>query len=108
MTDHAWHRHVLDGEGLSDWQVELSTAGGYCWMNQKLIQLNQHSDQPIAGFLHEVAHALHPEYEYICNVCKIGHHYHGGGWADTFGRLVNKYMTPKTHIVEQSERKDKL
>ena len=94
MTFEQWQRHVLIAEGLKDWRVEFSSAGGYCWFKDKLIQINPNSDAPVAGFLHELAHALHPERE-----GEYKNHYHGGGWADTFGRLVTKYMTTRQPLT---------
>jgi hypothetical protein len=84
-----WRRMVLDAEGLSEWRIEFTAAGSYCWHHLKLIQLLRRRNP--AGFLHEVAHALHPEPE-----GEHKNHYHGGGWADTFGRLVSKYMVRST------------
>jgi hypothetical protein len=80
---------VLKAEGLADWRVEFTRAGAYCWRDRKLIQLL--SGRSRVAFLHEVAHALHPEPE-----GEHKNHYHGGGWADVFGRLVDRYMIPRS------------
>lgn len=82
-----WRRKVLESEGLWDWTLK-DCADGYCWHHSKTIQVRL--DGPLSGFLHEVAHALVPEPE-----GEHKNHYHGGGWADVFGSLVDKYMDPK-------------
>lgn len=84
MEISAWRRMVLDQEGLAGWRAVPTVAGSYCWHDKKMIQLI--SDEP-AVFLHEVAHALHTEPE-----GEHKNHYHGGGWADQFSQLVEKYM----------------
>ena len=85
-----WRRMVLKSEGLSDWTVKLA-ADGYCWRHLKVIQIRRRGAP--SGFLHEVAHALHPEPE-----GEHKNHYHGGGWADAFGRLIDKYMRPRDQV----------
>ncbi len=79
-----WRRMVLDTEGLHDWTVLEGEP--YCYMESKTIKID--TDEDHANFLHEVAHALHPEAE-GCHK----NHFHGGGWVSQFTRLVNKYMT---------------
>jgi hypothetical protein len=92
-----WQESVLKDEGLQNWTVEFSNSGGYCWMNQKIIQLNDTVDTPpdhsTIWFLHEVAHALHPWPE-----GEHKNHYHGGEWAFKFAELIEKYMTKKDEV----------
>lgn len=80
----AWRLYVLQAEGLADWTIQEHSEN-YCWANQKIIQIWPHATQAI--FLHEVAHAKfrEPEGEHK-------NHFHGGGWADEFSRLVTKYL----------------
>lgn len=85
--DVAWQRQVLENEGLGDWTIKIA-ADAYCWSGERLIQLPDDADPAL--FLHEVAHALHPEKE-----GPLKNHYHGGGWASVFGILISKYMTVK-------------
>ena len=85
-----WARCVLDAEGLGDWIIEPGEA--YCWLEKKLINfyLDGRDGYDHQLFLHEVAHALHPEPEPIGD--RGGLHYHGSQFASTFGKLVTKYM----------------
>lgn len=85
-----WMRSVLIAEGLEDWTICYCSGGDYCWRERKQIDLHTASPVTPARFLHEVAHALfgEPEGEHK-------NHYHGGGWADKFGELVDKYLTVK-------------
>lgn len=85
-----WQENVLKNEGLEDWVIRMSPAGGYCWQNQKTIDLL--TDSPV-WFLHEVAHALYPSPE-----GEFYNHYHGGMWATTFANLIEKYMTRKDEL----------
>lgn len=89
----AWCRMVLKEEGLGDWAIKPGEA--YCWIKNKTITFDF---KRYAGnfqlFLHEVAHALHPEMEALC-ACRKPNHYHGGGWASTHGKLITKYMVPR-------------
>jgi hypothetical protein len=84
MSD--WQLSVLNQEGLGDWRIVRNASDGYCWLGSKTIQLP--ADVSDALFLHEVAHALTPDPEPYGE----GMHYHGGMWADAYGRLVEKYM----------------
>lgn len=77
---------VLQLEGLQGWQLRLA-ADAYCWLETQVIQLPE--DVSTALFLHEVAHALHPEPE-----GPMLNHYHGGGWASKYGELIDKYTRP--------------
>jgi hypothetical protein len=83
----AWRRSILEAEGLGDWTLEIK-ADAYCWLKDHMIQLPPNASPSL--FLHEVAHALHPEPE-----GPMKNHYHGGGWAAAFGRLVDKYLVAK-------------
>ena len=82
-----WRRWILKQEGLSEWKIEDS-VDAMCWVEQKTIQIPPDATPTL--FLHEVAHALYQELE-----GPLLNHYHGGCWADAFGRLVNKYMVVK-------------
>jgi len=103
MNPKEWRESVLKDEGLQDWTIEFSNSGGYCWFNQKKIQLNDTADTPpnhsAIWFLHEVAHALHPWPEGEQN-----NHYHGGRWAFKFAELIEKYMTRKKVPTTEDER----
>jgi hypothetical protein len=82
-------KSILYAEGLPDWEIHLTEAGPYCWIEQKRIDIPAHAT--LSLFLHEVAHALHPEPE-----GERKNHYHGGQWAHKFGELIDKYMEMKS------------
>lgn len=83
-------RAILSAEGLGDWNIRIA-SDAYCWINTKTIQLP--IDASLSLFLHEVAHALHPEPE-----GEAKNHYHGGGWASRYGELIDKYMVSATTL----------
>lgn len=97
MTIEQWQRFVLDTEGLCDWTVKPS-EDVYCWQHLKTITFpfNREGGPSQSLFLHEVAHALHPQPE-----GEWKNHYHGGGWAEQFGRLVDKYLSSRPHVEWQ-------
>lgn len=99
-----WQESVLRSEGLQDWTIRFSNSGGYCWMKQKIIQLNDTADTLLdhsaIWFLHEVAHAVHPWPE-----GESQNHYHGGGWAFKFAELIEKYMTRKDEVQNNQAHK---
>jgi len=86
-----WRRSVLSAEGLTDWKLSVA-ADPYCWLESKTIQLPEDASPSL--FLHEVAHALHPYPEPFGE----GKHYHGGGWAMVYGRLIDTYMTVRLTV----------
>jgi len=83
----AWCYIVLAAEAMADWQIKPGEA--YCWITNRTIQFPANSTDH-ANFLHEVAHAGHPEPE-----GEHKNHYHGGGWFCEFQRLVNKWLMPR-------------
>lgn len=96
MNFSEWALDILRQEGLSDWEVVPGEA--YCWVENKRFTFDFIRYQGnFALWLHEVAHALHPEMEALCS-CREPNHYHGGGWASVYARLVQTYMTPKTTV----------
>ena len=81
-----WRRGVLRREGLEEWRVEDGEP--YCWVPIKVIKVWAGSRPAV--FLHEVAHALYQQPE-----GPMRNHYHGGGWAAEYGRLVDRYLEPR-------------
>lgn len=79
-------KQILVNEGLGDWKIRSGEA--YCYSEQKSIAIPGNASLPL--FLHEVAHALHPQPE-----GELKNHYHGGGWAQIYGELINRYMAGK-------------
>jgi hypothetical protein len=92
MTFEEWCLDILQQELGTDWQVKPGEP--YCWIEQKVITFRfDENAGDYAGWLHEIAHGLHPEMESFC-ACRQPNHYHGGGWFSKFHYLVQKYMRP--------------
>jgi hypothetical protein len=89
-----WCRGVLTQEGLADWTVKPGEA--YCWISQKIIVFDfERYAGDYALWLHEISHALYPHAETASPGLPTANYYHGGEWAATNGRLVQKYMGPR-------------
>ena len=84
QTPPSWQQ-VLDTEGLGDWTVQESSAGGYCWLTDKRIDVPSFEDH--GTFLHEVAHALREQVAWF----PTGNDKHDGLWGDVFSRLVTTH-----------------
>ena len=74
---------VLAAEGLAGWAVDVSHVDGYCWRNQKRLDIGDGTS--LGLILHETAHALARP--------RFGDQ-HGGMWASVFTRLVTNYCVP--------------
>ena len=92
MLTSTWQQSVLNNEGLTDWTI-IEAFDAYCWLKTKTIQLPKNASSAL--FLHEVAHALHPSPE-----GDLRNHYHGGGWAQIYGRLIEKYLMRLDECIE--------
>ncbi len=92
---------ILINEGLNDWTIRYNTGGGLCVFSCKEIWMDAENKMNLSLFLHEVAHALCPEEEYL-EFYKIDKTGHFSIWGDHFTALVKRYMCAKSDKIEHN------
>jgi len=98
-----WALSVLRSEDLMSWKVKDGEP--YCWIGEKTITFtfSEHVGD-CASWLHEIAHALYPYPEKADPSLPEPNYYHGGNWAATFGKLVQKYMVATSVVATRDAR----
>lgn len=79
---------------LKDWQIRLKpdSSEGYCWQQQKIIDLGLENPNPLRLLLHEVAHIDNDPHG----------NKHNQNWFNEYIKLMRKYM-PTVDISESDK-----